>query len=551
MIQKIGALISHNRRFIPLSATIGLFFIAYAIGAVFYEGMRDPQVFLNLFRTSPFLLISAIGMTFVMLTGGIDLSVSGVIALTTVASAALLRMRWDPWVVMLLMLAMGMALGAIMGAFITYMKVQPFIATLAGMWVARGLCFFISDDAIPIDDRIYRILGQTKILIPGLSDPATKQGAFISILVVIELLVLIAAIYIAHYTRFGRTVYAIGGNEGRNEQSARLMGLPVNTTKMLVYTLNGFCSALAGITLSMYVMSGHGLYAGGFEMTVIAAVVIGGTSLSGGVGYVFGTLFGVLITGLTQTLIQFNGQLSSWWTTIVVGALTLVFIGVQSLLAARKTRQVASKKIISQAKEAIAPVPSAVPRRAGALGGWKPNWQMLLYGGSAIVVIALAVLAINSAQITAGPLVTDTPPPTPAACQLKPFRQDQATSLMKAGAVVAYERNGGANCIDELYAIYPDGRIVGDNGAITIEKQVTSADVDKLLSDINDKGWFMAEMYNTWHTPCGQCYGYYLTVSYQGQEKTVKAVDGGTDAPADYWQVVSIINGIIPKFDSQ
>src|SRR5262245_27177024 len=183
MKQKIATLISNNQRFIPLAATIVLFFVAYGIGAFFYEGMRDPQVFFNLFRTSPFLLISAIGMTFVILTGGIDLSVSGVVALTTVIAAALLRDGWNPWLVIVLLLAVGMAFGAIMGSFITYLKVQPFIATLAGMWVARGMCFFISDDAIAIDNRIYRILGQTKILIPGLADPVTKQGDYISILV--------------------------------------------------------------------------------------------------------------------------------------------------------------------------------------------------------------------------------------------------------------------------------------------------------------------------------------------------------------------------------
>ncbi len=117
------------------------------------------------------------------------------------------------------------------------------------------------------------------------------------------------------------------------------MGLPVNRTKMLVYTTNGLCSALAGIALSIYVSSGHGLYANGFELTVIAAVVIGGTLLTGGSGYVIGTLFGVLIIGLIQTLIQFNGQLSSWWTPIVVGVLTLVFIGVQSILVVQKRRR--------------------------------------------------------------------------------------------------------------------------------------------------------------------------------------------------------------------
>ncbi len=329
------ARLARNRRFAPLAATIVLFSFAYAFGAVLYDGMRDPQVFLNLFRASPFLLISAIGMTFVILSGGIDLSVGGVVALTTVASAALLRTgEWDPWVVMLLMLVMGMTIGATMGLFITYLKVQPFIATLAGMWVARGLCFWISDDAIPIHNRVYDVLAQTRLLIPGLADPVTKRGEFISIMVVVVLAILAVAIFAAQYTRFGRTVYAIGGNE----QSARLMGLPVNRTKMLVYTLNGLCSALAGIALSIDVSSGHGLYAGGMEMTVIASVVIGGTLLTGGSGYVIGTMFGVLIIGVIQTLIQFNGQLSSWWTPIVVGALTLVFIGVQSLLATRKTR---------------------------------------------------------------------------------------------------------------------------------------------------------------------------------------------------------------------
>jgi simple sugar transport system permease protein len=532
MRQKIGAFISNNRRFIPLTATAVLVFVAYAGGAVFYEGMRDPQVFLNLFRTSPFLLISAIGMTFVILTGGIDLSVSGVVALTTVAAAALLREGWNAWVVMLLMLAMGMALGAIMGSFITYLKVQPFIATLAGMWFARGMSFFISDDAIAIDNRIYRILGQTKILIPGLSDPVTKQGDYISILVVVELLVLVAAIYIAHYTRFGRTAYAIGGNE----QSARLMGLPVNRTKVLVYTLNGFCSALAGITLSIYVASGHGLYATGFELDVIASVVMGGTMLTGGQGYVFGTLFGVLITGITQTLIQFNGQLSSWWTRIVIGVLTLIFIGVQSLLAARKGRRRAA------AREVGMPVLAA-----------RRNRRLLLIGGavSAVIVVVLAAFAINVVPNAAGGLAANTVTPAESACQFKPFRQDQAANLMKEGAIIAYERNGGPNCIDELYAIFPDGRIVGDDGANKIEKQVTSAEVEQLLAGINDYGWFTDEMYNTWHTPCGQCYGYYLTVSYNGQEKTVKGVDGGTDAPADYWQVISLVKGIVPKFTAQ
>ncbi len=145
MMQNLSPFFSRYRRLLPLSATIILFFIAYAFGAAYLPGMRDAQVFFNLFNQTPYLLVSVIGETFVVISGGIDLSVGGMVALTTTASAALLRTGWNPWAVMLLMLAMGMALGAIMGYFITYLNVQPFIATLAGMWIGRGMGYFISD----------------------------------------------------------------------------------------------------------------------------------------------------------------------------------------------------------------------------------------------------------------------------------------------------------------------------------------------------------------------------------------------------------------------
>lgn len=520
MNQGIRASIGNNRRFIPVAATAVLFLIAYSIGAGFYQGMRDPQVFLNLFRTSPFLLIAAIGGTFVILTGGIDLSVSGVVALTTVAASALVRAGWDPWLVFVLMLLMGMALGTILGSFITYMKVQPFIATLAGLWFARGMCFFISDDAIAVDNRVYKILSQTRILIPGLSNPVTKEGAYISVLVVVALVVLGVAIYIAHYTPFGRTVYAIGGNNGANEQSARLMGLPVNSTKVLVYTLAGFCSALAGLTLNIYVGSGHGLYATGFELTVIAAVVMGGTMLTGGSGYVLGTLFGVLVLGVTQTLIQFNGMLSSWWTNIVVGALTLVFIGIQSYLAAQKVRSKGGQRKQEPFVETL--------RRSR-----KP----LLYTGGLVASAVLVVLGVNAFM-----------PNIPTKCTLKPFQQEKAAALIEGGAVVVYEHNGGAECVDELYAIYPDGKITAEEGVDKLEKQATPAQISTLLSDINSLGWFTDTLYSTEHEPCGQCYTFFLTVSDQGQVKTVKAVNGGTDTPPAYWKVIALIDEIIPHF---
>jgi simple sugar transport system permease protein len=526
MMRKIGAFFSHYQKFVPLASTAALAFVAYGIGMILYPAMRDPQVFLNIFRSSTSILISAVGMTFVIISGGIDLSVAGVWALTSVAAAALLRAGWNPWVVIPLMLLMGMALGAAMGCFITYLKVQPFIATLAGLWFARGMCFFISDDAIAINNWVWQLLGQTRILIPGLAELAWWQGTeppFISISVVVAFLVFIAAIYVAHFTRFGRTIYAIGGYNGANEQSARLMGLPVDRTKVLVYTFNGFCSALAGLTLSIFVMSGHGFYSQGWELEVIAAVVIGGTMLTGGEGYVFGTLFGVLVLGVTQVLIQFNGELSSWWSRIVTGALTFIFISIQSLLLVRKARR--------QTKEARAP--NALLRRR------------MWFGGSAVAAIILVtLLAVNLVPGVGQPVATT----QNQGCELQPYRQDQAASLIAEGAVIAYERNGGPRCIDELYIVYPDGRIVGDNGLVEAEKQVTPEEVNTLLSGISNYGWFTDEMYDTWHTPCAVCYGYYLTVVHDGQEKTVKGVDGGTDAPADYWQVISLVKGIIPPF---
>jgi ribose/xylose/arabinose/galactoside ABC-type transport system permease subunit len=204
MMQSLGTRISKFQRFLPLSATILLFIIVYAAGVASFAPMRDSQVFFTLFITTPFLLVSTIGETFVIISGGIDLSVSGMIALTTTAAAAMIRGGTNPWWVMVIMLLMGMALGAIMGILITYLKVQPFIATLAGMWFSRGMCYLISDAEIRIHNATYTLLSGTKLLIPGLSNPATQKGDYLSILVVVAMVFFIIAIYIAHYTSFGQ-----------------------------------------------------------------------------------------------------------------------------------------------------------------------------------------------------------------------------------------------------------------------------------------------------------------------------------------------------------
>jgi ribose/xylose/arabinose/galactoside ABC-type transport system permease subunit len=434
------------------------------------------------------------------------------------------------------------SIGAIMGFFITYLKVQPFIATLAGMWFARGMSYVISDSEIRIYNPVYRLLAGTRILIPGLADPVTKKGDYITILVVVSLAILAAGMYIAQYTRFGRTVYAMGGGNGANEQSARLMGLPVDRTKMTVYMLNGFCSALAGIAYSVYVGSGHGTHATGLELTVIAAVVIGGTALTGGEGYVLGALFGVLITALIQSIIQFNGQLSSWWTSIVIGGLMLVFIGVQSLLATLNTRQ------LTRARLGGAGGGTKAPGRRGAR--WRDRRVVIGAGAVLAIVLAAQVLGLvpgrGGGQGNAGGQAGGGS--AGAGCQLKPFRQEQASTLATGGAVIVYERNGGSGCVDELFAIYADGRIVGDDGLQKLDKQTSPQVVASLLSEIDALGWFTADMYSTNHTPCGQCFTYFTTVSLNDQVKTVEAVDGGTDAPAKYWLVSGKLTGILPKF---
>jgi simple sugar transport system permease protein len=260
--------------------------------------------------------------------GGIDLSVGGVIALVSTASAAMLQSGASPYLVIPLMILLGIALGGVMGWFIQYLKVQPFIATLMGLYFARGIAYIISLTSVTIADPVYKNLALTPIYIPFI------PKAYVYPTTLVGPIILLVAIYLSFFSRFGRTIYAMGGSE----QSALLMGLSVPRTKILVYAFSGFCSALAGIVFSMSLLAGYGQFATGMELDSIAAVVIGGTSLTGGVGNVIGTLFGVLIHGTIVSILQFNGTLSSWWTRIGVGVLTLIAIGIQSLFYLRKKR---------------------------------------------------------------------------------------------------------------------------------------------------------------------------------------------------------------------
>ncbi|MFI7587122.1 galactofuranose ABC transporter, permease protein YjfF [Spongisporangium articulatum] len=311
-------------RHVPVLATLALLVAMWSAGALRYENFSHPQVLLDVFINNGFLLVVGVGMTFVILTGGIDLSVGSVVALTTVLSASLLeKQHWNPLLVIATVLLVGTVLGAAMGTMIHVFDVQPFIATLAGMFLARGLCYVISLESIPIDDKLFTALATKRIPLGG--DLSVTWS------VVIALATVAVAAYVLHQTRFGRTVYAIGGNQ----QSALLMGLAVGRTKIAVYAISGLCSALGGVLMAFYTLSGYSLNAVGMELDAIAAVVIGGTLLTGGVGYVFGTVLGVLVLGLIQTLIAFDGTLSSWWTRMFVGAILFVFVLLQRAVTTR------------------------------------------------------------------------------------------------------------------------------------------------------------------------------------------------------------------------
>jgi simple sugar transport system permease protein len=316
---------SHN---LPSWTALALLVLALIGGAIACPGLLSGQVLLNLLIDNAFLLVVAVGMSFVILSGGIDLSVGSVVALTTVLLAlGTERAQLSPWLLMPLLLLAGAAFGAAMGWVIQAFDVPAFIVTLAGLFLARGLCYVLSVDSIAIGDATLATWSQARWSL-GLLGEITP-GA------VAAVLVLALAVWVSRATPFGRNVYALGGQE----HSARLMGLPVAATRIAVYAVSGACAALGGVLFGVYMLSGYALHAQGLELDAIAAVVIGGALLSGGTGHVLGALTGVLMLGLIQTLILFDGSLSSWWTRIVIGALLGLFCGLQRVLVLLSARR--------------------------------------------------------------------------------------------------------------------------------------------------------------------------------------------------------------------
>ncbi|MCD7761876.1 MAG: sugar ABC transporter permease YjfF [Lachnospiraceae bacterium] len=332
-----------NSNTLLLFITIALFIVMYVAGCIIYgnKGFSHFQTFLNLLITNSGLLCVAAGMTCVMLTGGIDISVGALIAMDCMFLAVGIdRWGWNSILLCVLVLVIGLVFGAVIGFLVGYMQIQPFIVTMAGMFFARGMTAVICTDQVSISSGWFKDIAGIKIYMPFnigayTNSKGVLQVPYIRVHVVIALIVLVVIFLMLRYTKFGRSLYAVGGNE----VSATMMGLDVKKTKMKAYMLSSFLCSIGGICYCMNTLTGSVQQATGLEMDAISSAVIGGTLLTGGVGNVIGSFFGVLINGTISTLVKTNGKLLSSWSNIAVAALLCFFIVLQSIFALFKSRK--------------------------------------------------------------------------------------------------------------------------------------------------------------------------------------------------------------------
>lgn len=323
-----------DRRFLPVIATLLTLLIMLVVGELRYglgagrSSFISMKVFSNLLVDNSYLLVLAVGMTFVILTGGIDLSVGAVVALVGLVMAQMFNAGASLPMAMLVAIAIGVACGLLIGTLIQVFEIQPFIASLAVMFLARGLANVVSDQSLPINNESFAALASWSITF------GEGKGSWrINASMIIAFAVLAIGFYLLHYTRFGRTVYGLGA--GDNAQAVKFMGLNAGRTTILVYVISGTCAGIAGILFALYTKSGFNLTGIGMELDAIASVVIGGTLLSGGYGFVLGSAAGVLVYGLIQVIIAREG-LDSWWTKVFIGIVLLAFVILQRLISVRR-----------------------------------------------------------------------------------------------------------------------------------------------------------------------------------------------------------------------
>jgi ribose/xylose/arabinose/galactoside ABC-type transport system permease subunit len=320
-----------NLETLPTLAAVAIFIGMVIYGEIAYGRIVQFSTVSNLLINNAYLIILAVGLTFVIVTGGIDLSVGAVIAISSLVGVMLANSGWNPLVVILLMILIGSAFGLASGILIQYFNVQPFIATLAMMFLARGLAAILSTTPQRLaDDSAIRTLStQWKVYDgPKINDLVVTPSVLIAAAVVV------VAFFLLHRTRLGRTVYAIGGSE----QSALLMGLPVVRTKLMIYVISGTLAGLAAVVYTSKLGIAQNITGIGWELDAIAAVIIGGTLLTGGAGFVLGSVIGALVLGLMNVLITRDGGIPPEATTIITGGILLAFVLLQRAVVSRKRK---------------------------------------------------------------------------------------------------------------------------------------------------------------------------------------------------------------------
>ena len=320
-----------------LLITIVVFVIMYLMAVAFLgSGFLKPQNFFNILNENASLIILSCGMSLVMITGGIDISVGQLTALVCMSSAVLLdKNGGNVATSMALALVIGLAFGLVQGTLVAYLEIQPFIVSLAGLFFAKGLTTIVNATQFNVENQEFVKLKNTRIEIPFMGS-VNKKGiyipAYIEIGVIVALLVVILLFVLLRWTRLGRNFYAVGGNA----QSARLLGINVKRTRFYAHLLCSVLAAIGGYVYFMHVGSGSPSHADGAEMNAIASSIIGGTMLTGGVGNIIGTFFGVLSLSTIKNIVSSLGLDEAWWTNITVAFMLCLFLLIQSIVLRRK-----------------------------------------------------------------------------------------------------------------------------------------------------------------------------------------------------------------------
>ncbi len=318
-----------------LLITISLFVLLYVISTILFADSNFAKfsVFFNLINNKAYLLMLALGLTAVMITGSIDISVGAVTGLVSMVIAVMLRSEGVSavWAIPVA-LGIGLAFGLAQGFLVAYMEIQPFIVTLSGMFFARGMISVINTKSVPITDSLFMSWSGAKVYIPFLANErknGTLDVAYLTPAAVVAIIVLIVLIIMHKKTKFGRSLYAIGGNP----QSALLMGINVKRTKLMAHVLCGLLAGIGGLLFTLLSPSGNPGNGYGYEIDAISSGVIGGVMLSGGVGLPIGTFFGVLINALIERVVPLLGIVDASWPRIITSAFLFAFIVLQSVFA--------------------------------------------------------------------------------------------------------------------------------------------------------------------------------------------------------------------------